>query len=118
MNPFGIFGRKPTREDQIAELRRAVLASDTQKIRDIIHAFPDLRDHEDEKGETPLHWAAGAQSLSSVACLVDLGADTQRKDHLGYTPEQLSYFEGEFRMGAYTDTCIKICERLKSGKMK
>jgi len=60
-----------------------------------------------------LHWAAEYQDLSVVAALVDLGADTTIKDSLGYTPTDIAYWYGEFRMGAYTEICYKIVGRLK-----
>jgi len=108
----------PTRELAIAGLRSVVARHYTVGIREIVARFPDLLDYTDDKGGSPLHWAAEAQSLSSVACLVELGADTQKKDNRGFTPEQAAYLAGEVRMGAYTDLRLKICERLRQGKVR
>ncbi|MEN9635062.1 MAG: hypothetical protein RL077_3466 [Verrucomicrobiota bacterium] len=119
MSFFGkLLGKaEPSEAETLAALRSAVVSSDTRRIKDIIAQRPDMLERADENGMRPLHWAAEAQSLSSVACLVDLGGDVAQKDAKGFTPEQLAYWYGEFRMGAYTDVCLMIVERLKKGRM-
>jgi hypothetical protein len=108
---MSVFKRKPE-SSPLSRLRLAVKSSDTMGVREILGANPDLLKHRDEKGATPLHWAAEVQDLSVVAALIDLGADVNIKDNLGYTPRDVAYWFGEFRMGAYTDACHKIVQRL------
>ena len=108
---MSVFKRKPE-SSPLSRLRLAVKSSDTMGVREILGANPDLLKHRDEKGATPLHWAAEVQDLSVVAALIDLGADVNIKDNLGYTPRDVAYWFGEFRMGAYTDVCHKIVQRL------
>jgi len=111
-----IFSRaKMTLPEAVIALNGAVRGSDTERIKKLVADYPELLCTSDDKGAYPLHWAAEAQSLASVACLVDLGANIQQKDRLGYTAEQVAYWYGEFRMGAYTDASLKIVERLKNG---
>jgi hypothetical protein len=96
----------------LSRLRVSVKISDTITLREVLAANPELLNYQDEKGATPLHWAAEAQDLSIVAALVDLGADRKIKDNAGYTPRDTAHFFGEFRMGAYTDICHRIVRRL------
>ena len=105
--------RKPTYDEAFHGLEAAVRSSDTVRIRELLTLYPELIERSGERGMRPLHWAAEAQSLSSIACLVDLGADTRAKDQMGYTAEDIAHWNGEFRMGAYTDVCLKIVERLR-----
>ena len=104
--------KKTPEASPLTRLRLAVKASDTESVREILAANPDLLTYRDEKGRTALHWASEAQDLSVVAALVDLGADVTAKDNLGYTPRDVAYWFGEFHMGAYTDVCKKIVQRL------
>jgi hypothetical protein len=110
--------KKLPKDQAIIALNTAVRSSNTYRTKEIIATWPELLMYADEKGQTPLHWAAEAQSLSSVACLIDLGASTVTKDRLGFTAEMVSDWRGEFRMGAYTDSCLKIRERLRNGPLK
>lgn len=109
-----LFSSKPP-ASPLVRLRLAVEASDTVSLRELIKSCPHLLNHQDEKGETPLHWAAEKQDLSVVAALVDLGVDTTKKDKLGYTAAYLAQYYGEFRMGCYTEVSKKIVERIKKG---
>jgi ankyrin repeat protein len=102
-----LFGAKPP-VLPLVRLRRAVEASDTVTLREVIHAYPHLLNHQDDKGATPLHW-----DLSIVAALVDLGADITKKDKLGYTASHLAHYHGEFRMGCYTDVSKQIVQRIE-----
>jgi ankyrin repeat protein len=99
----------------LSRLRVAVKTSDTVTLRKVLAADPELLNYQDDKGATPLHWAAEGQDLSVVAALMDLGADASIKDSHGYTPRDIACWFGEFRMGAYTDTCLKIVQRLNEG---
>ena len=107
-----LYGGKPS-VPPLVRLCRAVEASDTATVREVIKACPHLLNQQDEKGETPLHWAAEKQELSAVAALVDLGADTTLKDKLGYTAAHLAHYHGEFRMGCYTDVSKHIVQRIE-----
>ena len=98
MNPLLRLFAKPkmSTAEALLALSSAVRGSDTEGIKKLIAAYPELIGTADAKGSYPLHWAAEVQSLSSVACLVDLGADTTKKDRLGYTPEDVAHWYGEF----------------------
>jgi len=115
MNPLSrlFLSRESKLNDARVRFGGAVRSSDRAEIKEIAAAFPELLNACDESGSYPLHWAARAQSLASVACLIDLGANVTQRDRLGYTPEQVASWYGEYRMGAYTDVCQKICERLQ-----
>lgn len=108
MNPF----RRKTETSPLAGLRAAVKVSDVVSVRAILAAHPELLNVQDGEGATPLHWAAQWQDLSVVAVLMDLGADPTIRDKNGHTPTDFAYWYGEFRMGAYTDVCHKIVQRL------
>jgi len=97
----------------LSRLIVAVKLSDTVALRRVLTSNPELLNYRDEKGATPLHWAAKWQSLPVVDVLMELGADTTVKDTLGYTAEGVAYWNGEFANGAYTDTCKHIVKRLK-----
>jgi len=97
-------------------LRFAIEHDDVPKIKELIAKFPALLDHTDAKGETPLHWAAGVRKISSVGCLVDLGADPKKKNSAGQIPAD--YACDEFRMGVLTDICQMVHDRLNAGPLK
>jgi len=107
-----LFSRPKAITDLLPAFERAVAEGNTPKIRELYSKNNDLLSIIDDEGSTPLHWAAKAQNLSSVACLIDLGASPTIKDRLGYTPKDVAYWYGEFRMGAYTDSCLKIVDRI------
>jgi hypothetical protein len=114
---MSLFKRKPALPP-LSRLRVAVKTSDTPTVREVLGGNPALLNFQDEEGATPLHWAAKLQDLSVVATLVDLGADVHITDKLGYTPKGVAYWYGEFRMGAYTDVCQKIVQRLDAAARK
>ncbi len=105
-----------TEGEAIHELKSAVERDDLPKIRKIIAQFPVLLNFADEKGETPLHWAARAEKISSVGCLVDLGADTTKESKDGIPPAWCA--SSEIAMGALTDSCRRIHERSAAGPLK
>jgi len=98
------------------ELKSAVVRDDLPKIKKIIAQFPALLNYADEKGETPLHWAARAEKISSVGCLVDLGADTTKKSKDGIPPAWCA--NNEIGMGGLTDLCLLIHERISAGPLR
>ena len=102
--------------EQIAEMSAAVLAGNVEVIRALVRSKPDLLDWRDERGKTPLHWAAEAQSFPSIECLVDLGADITAMDKLGYTPEGTARWFGEGKMGYYSKTCRRILAKLNANE--
>jgi ankyrin repeat protein len=93
-------------------LRIAVKSSDTTKLRAVLAEHPELLNYQDEKGATPLHWAAERQLLAVVSALLEHGADTTIKDRLGYTPVDTARWHGEYANGAYTEICEKIVDCL------
>jgi hypothetical protein len=108
---MNIFKREPELPP-LSRLRVAVKTSDTVTLREVLASHPELLNYQDEKGATPLHWAAQGQDFSVVDALVGMGADITIKDTLGYTPEGVAYWHGEFANGAYTKVCHKIVQRL------
>lgn len=97
----------------ISHVIAAVKISDTVDLRRVLKSNPELLNYRDENGMTPLHLACKWQSLPVVDVLLEFGADTATKDTLGYTPEGIAYWNGEYANGSYTDTCQKIIERLR-----
>lgn len=57
--------------------------------------------------------AASVGSSEIVELLLAAGADPAPKDRLGYTAQDLAYWHGEYRMGAYTPESLRIVEMLK-----
>ena len=108
--------RKHASDMDFDAFRRAVKDGDMQRIKDLVAIHPEYLVRANTEGKFPLHWPAEVQSLSSIDCLVDLGADVSQKSRAGHTAEDVAYWNGEFRMGAYTDVCLKIVERLKKGR--
>ena len=96
----------------VERLRLAVKESDTLTLREVLADAPELLNYQDDKKSTPLHWAAEQQDLSIVAALLDLGADANSMDTFGNTPRDIAFVFGEFRMGAYTEVCQRIVNRL------
>ncbi len=113
-----LFRKKKSQEEQFKKLREHVVSGDVVGIKEIIEEFPLLLDEADHTGMTPLHLAAEKQILSSVACLIDLGANAELKERGGYTATDLAYWHGEYRMGAYTDRCLKIVKRIENTKQR
>ena len=107
------------KEDELpplSRLRVAVKSSDTVGLHEVLAAHPELLNYQDEKGATPLHWAAERQDLAVVNALIGRGADINIKDNLGYTPVEIACWNGEYRMGAYTEICLKIVQCLNESQ--
>lgn len=52
----------------------------------------------DEKGRTPLHYAAWAGNRSTASALIDFGADVNARDEYGRTPLQYAAMAGHLRL--------------------
>jgi ankyrin repeat protein len=105
-----------TEEEALHALKLAITADDPRRIREIIAKFPALLNYADDDGATPLHWAAGGEKMSSVGCLVDLGADTKPRTKTGQTA--LDWANDEIRMGCPTKFSRKIQERIEAGPLR
>jgi ankyrin repeat protein len=98
----------------LSQLRVAIKSANPVLARQVLQQHPDLVHDRDEKGATPLHLAAQWQHLSLVSVLMESGADPTLKDSLGRTPKDVAHWYGEYANGAYTDTCLRIIERLSA----
>ncbi|WP_106651535.1 ankyrin repeat domain-containing protein [Shewanella sp. Pdp11] len=79
------------------ELIDAVKAKDT-----LIIANGANLEGVDDGGMTALLHACELQSFELLKLLVDAGADVNHPNALGYSPLDIAYWQGEFRMGCYT----------------
>ncbi len=97
-------------ESPAARLRAAIEADRVAEASAIVAEYPETINFRDDTGATPLHWAAQTQSLPLVKLLLDAGADPKCRNALGlgFTPLDVAYWHGEYRMGAYTDVCKQI----------
>ena len=110
-----IFSRRESKTPSIIDgLLLAIRNGDSYRIREILKNNSELIQYENNEGENLLHLAAECQSLSSVAELVDAGVDVEKKSKKGWNPEDIACFSGEFRMGCYTEICMKIRKRLSN----
>jgi len=118
MNPLArLFHKPPASPAELwVGLLAAVRDSNTERVKEILSDHPEMISRTDDKGMTALHWAAQYQTLASTACLIDHGANPHIKDNLGYVPRQVAQWYGEYRMGAYTESCLKIVDRIKKAE--
>jgi ankyrin repeat protein len=93
-------------------LRDAIHARQTDRVRALLADGADLTST-DETGLTPLMVAASAGSPEIVELLLSAGADPKPKDKFGYSAQDLAYWYGEYRMGAYTPESLRIVEMLQ-----
>ena len=107
---------QPEDEPTPKRLYQAIEQNDVPMIKQLILKRPELLNYANDIGETPLHWAAGLRKISSLGCLVDLGADTKKETLRGLSPAV--YASEEIRMGCPTDLCRIIHERLRAGPIK
>lgn len=96
----------------LEDLVAATRSGNSPKITEILRRHPAFITYEGPNGENLLHIAAESQKLSSVSALIDAGVDAKKKTSKGWTPEDYACFAGEFRMGCYTEICMKIRKRL------
>jgi ankyrin repeat protein len=71
-----------------------------------------------ENGLTALMIACKKQSVEAVRVLLSFGADTLKKDDLGYTAKKIAYWVGEYRYGSYTKECEEIVNLIFNVQMK
>jgi ankyrin repeat protein len=67
----------------------------------------------DKNKWTPLLYACDKQNIELVKFLVNHGADVSYKDTQGYDAIDISYYAGEYRMGAYTEKSKELVKFLK-----
>ncbi len=70
-------------------LMEAIINKDYQSIPDALNALPNPRDinHQDELGNTALHYAAKQRNDQIIAQLLDNGASLHIKNYKGETPK-------------------------------
>jgi ankyrin repeat protein len=95
-----------------AIFRDAILRSDVPMVRAMLAKGISVVSS-DDKGRTPLMFAAEAGSPVIVELLLAAGADPSPKDDLGYTAEMTANWYGEWRMGAYTPESKEIVQMLR-----
>tara|TARA_Y100000296_G_C5170250_1_gene256906 strand:- start:2354 stop:2683 length:330 start_codon:yes stop_codon:yes gene_type:complete len=95
-----------------SELIKAVKAKNTIEVRRLISAGCDL-ERTDDKNMTALLHACEVQSFDILKALVDAGANVNHIDDLGCQPVDIAYWNGEFRMGAYTTESQRMVRYLE-----
>jgi len=68
------------------ELFAAVRYGNAQEVRRVLAAGADVNGRDDERGATPLFWAALSGSAYKAELLIASGADLNAKDQKGLTP--------------------------------
>jgi ankyrin repeat protein len=71
---------------QDTNLKTVLLAGDLTRNNALLNADPGLIARRDERGETPLHWAAKSNSMDVAELLISKGADVNAEDKYGNTP--------------------------------
>jgi ankyrin repeat protein len=71
---------------QNTNLKTVLLAGDLKSNNALLKADPNLIARRDERGETPLHWAAKSNSRDVAELLIAKGADVNAEDKYGNTP--------------------------------
>jgi ankyrin repeat protein len=71
---------------QNTNLKTVLFAGDLTRANALLNADPGLIARRDEKGETPLHWAAENNSKNVAELLITNGADVNAEDKYGNTP--------------------------------
>ncbi|XP_076030917.1 uncharacterized protein LOC143019103 [Oratosquilla oratoria] len=69
-------------------LHKAVLFGHTDLVRYLVTSFPDLLDHKDRAGRTPLHYAGMIRDGGHIYKILEKsGGNNTVKDNKNYTPE-------------------------------
>ncbi len=68
------------------EIHDAARSGDLEKIKALVKSNPELAFSKDDKGETPLYWAAAWGHKDAAEFLLANKADVNVKDSDGYTP--------------------------------
>ncbi|GFR72111.1 ankyrin-3 [Elysia marginata] len=72
----------------------AVRDGDLDRVKDLLHHFPEMRDFRDESSWTPIHLAASRGDVAILRWLITSDADTQAETSTGYTAMQVAAMNG------------------------
>ena len=73
-------------DEDIVNLFRAAYSYDSATVKEVLDRRPDIANHTDVEGRTPLHEACTHGDVKTVRVLLGAGADTSIKDRNGQTP--------------------------------
>jgi hypothetical protein len=90
----------------------AINRRDVARVHSLVESGLDVN-ATDERGWTPLMWAARAGASEIVRLLLDAGADPTPRDEHGYDAENIVAWYGEYRMGAYTTESMEVRQMLR-----
>ncbi len=93
-------------------IKEAIAASNYDEIKDWC-SRNDVNFSFVDAALPPIHYACTIGNFESVKILHELGARLDTKTADGYYPIDIAYWHGEYRMGAYTEECLKIVAYLK-----
>ena len=99
------------------KLRKAIESNNTEKVRELLLNGKGI-DIADEKGMTPLMWAAQAQLPEMVELILEFGANPKLEDNLGYNALGIACFNGETSNNAYSRECKRIIDAFKKVGLK
>ncbi len=102
----------PRFDGQDLRLIEAARSGDSYKIRRLLEEGADP-DEADANGITALIMASTVGELKAVKILLSAGADTTKKDNLGWDAYHAAMFHGDFR-GATVAPYDQIMKLLKS----
>lgn len=79
-------------EDKSLDAMIAIMENDSEALRQILSAFPDVKDYRDKThGITPLHSAVYHQCVACVKHLITAGADPHVVDTSGRNPLKYAF---------------------------
>jgi ankyrin repeat protein len=81
-----VHAQTDTKTGTVAEIYKAVISGDLNKVRGLIEADPTLLELKNTNGETPLIIACKTQQVSIANYLIDKGANVNAKTEIGVTP--------------------------------